>query len=73
MLRRWKCLHASGYIWTIESNAEKGTLKIIDHNDKVVHEEKNVRKETLQAVENHYTGCDDKPKDCKDAIQLMYG
>ena len=54
MLKTWKCLSGSGYIWTIESDAEKGMIVIKNHNNEVVFKEENINQKTLESVEKHY-------------------
>ncbi len=71
MIKSWKCVHASGYIWIIKTDSEKGTLTIFDENGKTVHEEKNASKMTLKAVEKFYMNPDVKPEDTKDAMMYI--
>jgi len=73
MKKSWKYLSAEGYICTIESDAEKGTINIFDQNNAIIFSEKNLSKKVLETVEKHYTLPEEseKPKDHKSIQDTM--
>jgi len=54
MKKTWIWMQPSGYKWNVETDSEKGTVTVIDQNNKVVLEQKGMDEQSVKVIEDNF-------------------